>query len=101
MQSNLGWRWTQYITGIYMILILLLDIFLLHETYAPVLLSAKARQLRLLTGNWAYHAEHDEWEPSLKEMSRKFLVKPFNLLGTPVCFLFALHASFSMFPQPS
>lgn len=62
----------------------------LSESYTPVLLVVKARRLRLNTGQWAYHAKHEEWDPTLREMARKFLVRPLQLLTTPVCFLFAL-----------
>ncbi|KAH8665543.1 major facilitator superfamily domain-containing protein [Ilyonectria robusta] len=94
MHSSLGWRWTQYVTAIYMAVVVILGSFLLSESYGPMLLVAKARRMRLQTGNWAYHAKHEEWDPTFKEMTTKFLVRPLRLLATPVCFLFALHSSF-------
>ncbi|KAJ5492411.1 major facilitator superfamily domain-containing protein [Penicillium expansum] len=94
VSSSLGWRWTQFITGIYMAFVAIVASLLLAESYAPVLLVTKARRLRLATGQSAYHAKHEDWHPSLKEMALKFLLRPIQLLGTPVCFLFALHASF-------
>jgi MFS transporter, DHA1 family, multidrug resistance protein len=66
----------------------------LDESYPPMLLVYKARRLRHETGNWALHAKHEEWDVSVKELSQKFLVRPFQLLGTPICFLVALYASF-------
>jgi len=54
----------------------------------------KARRLRHETGNWALHAKFEEWDVSIKELSRKFLVRPVQLLCTPICFLVALYASF-------
>lgn len=93
-QSHLGWRWTQYITGILMMFILCLDILLLDESFEPVLLTYKAQRLRHETGNWALHAEHEEWDVSIRELTRKYLVRPFKLLATPICFLIALYASF-------
>ncbi|KAK4870445.1 hypothetical protein LT330_004793 [Penicillium expansum] len=96
VSSSLGWRWTQFITGIYMAFVAIVASLLLAESYAPVLLVTKARRLRLATGQSAYHAKHEDWHPSLKEMALKFLLRPIQLLGTPVCFLFALHASFGM-----
>ncbi|KAF2136840.1 uncharacterized protein K452DRAFT_236804 [Aplosporella prunicola CBS 121167] len=94
VQSYLGWRWTQYVTGILMMFILTLDVILLDESYQPVLLVYKARRLRHETGNWALHAKHEEWDVSMRELSRKYLVRPFQLLTTPICFLMALYASF-------
>lgn len=67
---------------------------ILSETYAPVLLAQKAHQLRLSTGNYALHAKHEEWDVSFRQMARKYLYRPFQLLATPVCFLMCFYASF-------
>ncbi|KAL3488088.1 major facilitator superfamily domain-containing protein [Aspergillus germanicus] len=93
-QSYLGWRWTQYITGIMMMFFLTLDILFLDESYPPTLLVYKARRLRFQTGNWALHARHEEWDVTLRELGNKYLLRPFALLTTPICFLVALYASF-------
>lgn len=77
-----------------MMSILTLDIIFLDESYPPVLLVYKARKLRHESGNWALHAKHEEWDISLRELSEKYLVRPFQLLFTPICFLVALYASF-------
>ena len=94
MQGGISWRWTQMVTGIMMSLIWICDFLVLDESFAPVLLVYKARRLRMLTGNWALHAKHEEWDPSIKEMMVKFGVRPFQMLLTPICFLIALYASF-------
>ncbi|KAG0155383.1 hypothetical protein PDIDSM_959 [Penicillium digitatum] len=83
VQSNLGWRWTEYITGIMMIFFLIMD-----------LLFYKAQRLRFESGNWALHARHEEWDVTLKEIGNKYLIRPFQLLSTPICFLVAPYASF-------
>ncbi len=62
VQSYLRWRWTEYLTGIFMLCILTLDILILDESYPSRLLVYKARRLRIKTGNWALHAEFEEWE---------------------------------------
>lgn len=90
----LGWRWAQYITGILQAFVLLLAVIFLDESYPPVLLVWKARTLRQESGNWALHAEFEEWNASFEELARKFLVRPIQLLCTPICFLVALYASF-------
>ncbi|EEH07945.1 polyamine transporter 1 [Histoplasma capsulatum G186AR] len=94
VQSYLRWRWTEYITGIMMILFLILDIIFVDESYPAILLVKKARRLRYETGNWSLHAPHEEWDVSFAEMVNKYLVVPFQLLGTPICFLIAMYASF-------
>ncbi|KAE8152815.1 major facilitator superfamily domain-containing protein [Aspergillus avenaceus] len=94
VQSYLRWRWTEYITGIMMMFFLTMDLLFLDESYPPVLLVYKARRLRFNTGNWALHARHEEWDVTLKELGNKYLIRPFQLLTTPICFLVALYASF-------
>lgn len=73
---------------------LTLDVLFLDESYPPALLVTKARRLRYESGNWALHARHEEWDVTLKELGNKYLVRPFQLLATPICFLVALYASF-------
>lgn len=82
------------ITGIIMALSLILGAIFLDESYPPVLLVYKSRQLRLRSGNWALHAQHEEWDVTLSELSSKHLARPFQLLMTPICFAIALYASF-------
>jgi Major Facilitator Superfamily len=77
-----------------MSLFLALGAILIDESYPPVLLVYKARRLRMNTENWALHAQHEEWDVSLKELGNKYLMRPFQLLVTPICFFVALYASF-------
>lgn len=94
VQPFLGWRWTEYLTGILQSVVLLIAIIFIDESYPPKLLVYKARRLRHETGNWALHAKFEEWDVSVVGMARKFLVRPVQLLNTPICFLVALYASF-------
>ncbi len=55
--SYLGWRWTEYLTGILMMAQFVVDFIILEESFAPELLVYKARKLRLHSGNWALHAK--------------------------------------------
>lgn len=66
-----------------MMAILFLDVLLLDESYPPILLVYKARKLRHDSGNWALHAQHEEWDVSLSEITHKYLVRPFQMLSTP------------------
>lgn len=91
---SLGWRWTEYFTGILQAITLFIDIVFIDECYPPKLLVYKARRLRHETGNWALHTKFEEWDVSIKELSKKFLLRPIQLLMTPICFLIALYASF-------
>ncbi|KAI9689653.1 MAG: hypothetical protein M1820_010123 [Bogoriella megaspora] len=94
VQSYLCWRWTEYLTGILMMFILTLDVIFLDESYPPVLLVYKARRLRHDTGNWALHAPHEEWDVNLRELGHKYLIVPFRMLSTPICFLVSAYNSF-------
>lgn len=89
-----GWRWTQYLDGIIQAVTLLAAVIWVDETYPQKLLIYKARRLRHESGNWALHAKFEEWDVSIAELSRKFLVRPLQLITTPICFLVALYASF-------
>ncbi|KAI5926313.1 MFS general substrate transporter [Camillea tinctor] len=93
-QPSLGWRWTEYLTGLLQSCVLLPAALLIDETYEPALLVAKARRLRYETGNWALHARFEEWDVSVAELARKFLVRPLQLLRTPICFLVTLYTAF-------
>ncbi|CEJ55402.1 Putative MFS multidrug transporter [Penicillium brasilianum] len=92
--SYLGWRWTEYLTGIIMIAQVVFDVLFLDESYPPVLLAYKARRLRFAGKNFALHAKQEEWDLSIKELSQKYLVRPLQMLGTPICLLMSLYASF-------
>ena len=82
------------ITGIMMMVVLVVDLLVLDESYAPMLLIYKARELRAETGNWSLHAKHEEWNVNVKEMAHKYLIRPFQLLFTPILFCMASYASF-------
>lgn len=71
-----------------------LGVLVLDESYPPILLTHKAKRLRIKTGNWALHASFEEWDPSIREMIMKFGVRPLQMLLTPICFLIAIYASF-------
>jgi MFS family permease len=55
--SYLGWRWTEYLTGIIMMAQVVLDVLFLDESYPPVLLAYKARRLRFAGKNFSLHAK--------------------------------------------
>ncbi|KAM0545992.1 hypothetical protein ACHAPJ_011104 [Fusarium lateritium] len=55
--SHLGWRWTEYLTGIVMMAQLAVNLLVLDESYAPTLLARKAHRMRLETKDWALHAK--------------------------------------------
>ncbi|CAI7678175.1 unnamed protein product [Penicillium discolor] len=56
--SSLGWRWTEFISLIISAVAWVIALLLLPETYLPILLDWKARQLRHCTGDTRYASEH-------------------------------------------
>lgn len=94
VQSHLGWRWTHYLTGIMMASILLVDTLVIKESYREVILVTKARALRYKLQDWPLHAKHEERDFTLNEFTHKYLIRPFRLFMTPICFLMVLYASF-------
>jgi len=95
VNSHLGWRWTEWITGIVGFVLLGLNLLYLEETYAPVVLVEKAQNLRRLTKNWGIHAKQEQIEINFKELVEKNLSRPLKLLFTePIVFFVSLYVAF-------
>jgi DHA1 family multidrug resistance protein-like MFS transporter len=76
VESYLGWRWTDYLTGIMGATAFVLDLFFLEETYPPVVLIGKAAELRQRTRNWGIHAKQEETEVEFGELIGKNFSRP-------------------------
>lgn len=84
-QSYLGWRWTMYLTVILTGFVLLVDIFILPETFAPAILTRKARRLRLETRRWALHSRHEERNTEISYFLEQYLSLPLRMIaGEPM-----------------
>jgi DHA1 family multidrug resistance protein-like MFS transporter len=59
-----------------------LNLLFLSETYAPVILIAKAEELRRRTKNWGIHAKQEEIELDLRELLEKNFSRPIRMLVT-------------------
>lgn len=95
VESYLGWRWTEYLVAIMGFLAFALNVFLLEETYAPTILTRRARETRLRTSNWAFHAEAEEQTVSFKDIITKNLTRPLRMLITdPIITLTSLYMAF-------
>jgi DHA1 family multidrug resistance protein-like MFS transporter len=93
--SYLGWRWCEYITAIMGFFGFALLIFLLEETYPPVILVNKAAELRRRTKNWGIHAKQEEIEINLRELVEKNLGRPMRMLFTePIVLLLSIYMAF-------
>ncbi|KAF2119786.1 major facilitator superfamily domain-containing protein [Lophiotrema nucula] len=93
--SYLGWRWTEYISSIMGWAAFALLLFFMEETYPPVVLVAKAAELRRRTKNWGIHAKQEEIEVDLKDLLVKNVSRPMRILFTePIVLLITLYMSF-------
>jgi MFS transporter, DHA1 family, multidrug resistance protein len=93
--SYLGWRWNVYFPAIMGCAALFLIIFVVKESYPPIILVSKASELRRRTKNWGIHAKQEEVEVDLNELITKNFSRPLRLLFTePVIFLVTLYMSF-------
>lgn len=77
-----------------MLVVLVVDILILDESYPSTLLVYKARRLRHETGNWSLHAKHEEWDVGVRELATKYLVRPLQIIITPICFCMGMYAAF-------
>ncbi|CCH41412.1 putative membrane protein [Wickerhamomyces ciferrii] len=93
--SYLGWRWTEYITGIMGSVSTLLVLLFYKETHHPIILVEKAKEIKQKTGNWAIHAPHDEFTLTIKDIVEKNLTRPLKMLVTePVILLISIYNAF-------
>lgn len=66
----------------------------IEESYAPILLTRKAAQLRISTGNWALHARWEEKEVLVKDLAITYGLRPLQMLVTPICLSITVYVSF-------
>ncbi|CAN6674676.1 polyamine transporter 1 [Trichomonascus vanleenenianus] len=93
--SYLGWRWTEYITGIMAAFALVLDILFYQETYHPIILCRKASELRRRTGNWGIFAPHEQVELDINAIITKNVARPvLMLIREPILLLLTLYTAF-------
>lgn len=96
VQSSLGWRWTAWISMIMGVVFGAIGFVILPETYVPVLLTRRARQLRLDTKNWALHSKLEESPVNIKDFVVRYLSRPFVMLCLePILLLMTLYVSFT------
>jgi DHA1 family multidrug resistance protein-like MFS transporter len=72
-----------------------LDLLFLEETYPPVILVSKAKELRRRTKNWGIHAKQEEIEIDFRELVNKNFSRPMRLLVTePIVLLLSIYLAF-------
>ncbi|KAL3455127.1 major facilitator superfamily domain-containing protein [Aspergillus heterothallicus] len=80
------WRWTFYVLLIWTGALLVSIIFLVPETYHPVLLRRKARKVREETGDDRYQAPIEKMDRSVTKTVMRSIYRPILLLTLePMC----------------
>jgi multidrug resistance protein len=91
------WRWCFWSTSILTVLIQVLGVIYLRETFGPVILAKRAAKLRKETGDQRWHTE---WsgpgtDRTLSKVLRVSLQRPFRLLATqPIIQVLAIYMAF-------
>ncbi|KAJ5653613.1 hypothetical protein N7490_000616 [Penicillium lividum] len=81
-----NWRWTFYVLLIWTGVLLISIIFLVPETYHPVLLRRKAQKLRKETGEERYIAPIEKLHRSVAQTVLRSMYRPILLLALePMC----------------
>ena len=74
---------------------MLTAVIFVPETYAPVILSRRAKVRRHETKNWALHAKIDEQQTRPSAMVNRYLFRPVRMLiQEPILILLTLYMSF-------
>ena len=88
---DLGWRWTEWITLIISTAAFVLALFFLPETYFPLILEWKAKELCRVTGDTRYTSEHAE-KASFSGRLKQVLPLPAKFFRTePVIIVLGLY----------
>ncbi|OJJ50296.1 hypothetical protein ASPZODRAFT_128914 [Penicilliopsis zonata CBS 506.65] len=88
-----GWRWVFWVIAIATGVLVVVSLFVYNETYAPLLLQAKAARLRRETGDASLRSEHDS-DRSAKHVFFLALTRPVKLLfRSPIVILMSLYAA--------
>ncbi|KND90538.1 putative drug/proton antiporter YHK8 [Tolypocladium ophioglossoides CBS 100239] len=83
---NVDWRWTYYVLIIWSFALWAAIVFLVPETYHPILLRNKARRLRSETGDDRWIAPGERVKKSVARAVGRSLLRPFQLLiFEPMC----------------
>lgn len=87
-----GWRWVAALVAIFTAVLTALGFLFIPETYAPVLLRARAERLSKATGR-VYRTKYEKDKPVVvKELYKTALTRPWILLfREPIVFLLSLY----------
>jgi MFS family permease len=88
-----SWRWTFWVALIFAAVCWVMLAFLIPETYTKALLEQKARKLRKETGNQALHSASEINKPTMFELYRVSLLRPWRMFREPIVFFFSVYVA--------
>ncbi|KAK2802488.1 hypothetical protein FQN51_004551 [Onygenales sp. PD_10] len=91
--SAWGWRWMFWFLGILSGVFGIFSLFVLRETFAPVILERKAERLRKSTGNMDLRARGQTTKPLGVLLTRAFLRPLHILMFSPIILALSLYMS--------
>lgn len=92
ISEYISWRWIFYVTTIADAVIQIAGLFLLRETYAPVLLRWRRQRLVKQTGNTELHTDFDDPDKTVGRTLATAIARPFRMLFTqPIIQVLALY----------
>ncbi|EMD41088.1 hypothetical protein CERSUDRAFT_111661 [Gelatoporia subvermispora B] len=80
INQNVDWRWTYRVLLIWQFVLVLCLVFIVPETYEPIILKRKARRLRKQTGDDRYYAPIERQDKSVYRMILLSCYVPFKLV---------------------
>ncbi|EQB52803.1 major facilitator superfamily transporter [Colletotrichum gloeosporioides Cg-14] len=89
--GTLNWRWVEWIILILSGALILIVLFFMPETYAPVLLHWKASQWRRVTGDRRFTSEHELMGTSFMHRLKLSMSRPFLMLTEPIIIAMTLY----------
>ncbi|KAG2075030.1 polyamine transporter 1 [Suillus decipiens] len=93
--AGVSWRWLFWILTIFAGVCWLQIVFTIPETYSPVLLAKKAKEIRKRTGDERYHAAIESQNMTLSQRVESILARPFKVLfREPMLIALTLYMSF-------
>lgn len=82
LTQYMDWRWIFWVVSIADAVVQILAFLFLSETYAPKILSARAKFLRGITGNKELRTEYEQPDRTFAQILSKNLMRPFIMLFT-------------------
>lgn len=93
--NTIGWQWLFWTVSIFTSILVLLGTIFIHESYAPVLLSRKAKLLSRDTGK-NHQTKYDRTHPTFKKKLHASIIRPIQLFITrPIIPIIAIFMAYN------